>query len=204
LAEAPAPDGTILHSAEHPLEEGGCIAILRGNLAPRGAVAKKSGIEPSMQKHTGPAVVFDCEEDVRRYLMERKIEPGSVLVVRYEGPKGGPGMREMSIPAAMLVGMGLHHSVAMVTDGRFSGATRGPCVGHVCPEAWEDGPISLVADGDLIEINVPEGRLELKVSPEEMEKRKLRRGKKPEHPAFGILQAYRERVGSADEGAVWL
>ncbi len=204
LAEAPAPDGTILHTAENPLEEGGCIAILRGNLAPGGAVAKKSGIPPSMQKHTGPAVVFDCEEDVRRYLMERKIEPGSVLVVRYEGPKGGPGMREMSIPAAMLVGMGLHNSVAMVTDGRFSGATRGPCVGHVCPEAWEDGPISLVADGDLIEINVPEGRLELKVSVEEMERRKLRRPQKPEHPADGILQAYRERVGSADEGAIWL
>ena len=198
------PDGAILHSVENPLEEGGCIVILRGSLAPKGAVVKKSGIEPPMRKHIGPAIVFDSEEDVRSYIIERRVEPGSVLVVAYEGPKGGPGMREMSIPAAMLVGMGLHRSVAMVTDGRFSGATRGPCVGHVCPEAWENGPISLVEDGDLIEIDVPKGRLELKVSKDEIEKRKVRRRKKPEHRAYGMLQAYRDRVGCADEGAVWL
>ncbi|MFC1908494.1 dihydroxy-acid dehydratase [Chloroflexota bacterium] len=204
LVDAPAPDGAILHSIEKPLEEGGSFAILRGNLAPRGAVAKKSGIAPSMRKHTGPAVVFDSEEEVRRYLTERTIEPGSVLVVRYEGPKGGPGMRELSIPAAMLVGMGLHESVAMITDGRFSGATRGPCIGHVCPEAWEGGLISLVADGDLIEIDIPEGRLELKVSSGDLEKRQSGRHDKPEHPACGVLQAYRERVSSTDEGAIWL
>lgn len=198
------PDGTILHSTENPLEEGGSFAILRGSLAPKGAVAKKSGIEPSMRKHTGPAFVFDSEEDVRNFLLDRRIEPGSVLVVRYEGPKGGPGMREMSIPAAMLVGMELHRSVAMVTDGRFSGATRGPCVGHVCPEAWEDGPISLVEDGDLIEIDVPGGRLDLKVPKDEIEKRKARKKEKPDHRAYGMLQAYRERVGGAEEGAVWL
>lgn len=198
------PDGTILHSVENPLEEGGSIVILRGSLAPKGAVVKKSGIEAPMRKHIGPAIVFDSEEDVRSYISERRIEPGSVLVVRYEGPKGGPGMREMSIPAAMLVGMGLHRSVAMVTDGRFSGATRGPCIGHVCPEAWENGPISLVEDGDLIEIDIPEGRLELKVSKDEIERRKVRRRKKPAHRAYGMLQAYRERVRCADEGAVWL
>jgi len=197
-------DGTILHSVEDPIEEGGSFAILRGSLAPKGAVAKKSGIEPSMRKHTGPAIVFDSEEDVRNFLLDRRIEPGSVLVVRYEGPKGGPGMRELSIPAAMLVGMGLHRSVAMVTDGRFSGATRGPCVGHVCPEAWEDGPISLVEDGDLIEIDIPGRRLELKVPKEDIEKRKARKKEKPDHRAYGMLQAYRERVGGADEGAVWL
>ena len=200
----PGPDGTILHPAESPLEWRGCFAILRGNLAPKGAVAKKSGIESSMRKHTGPAVVFNSEEDVRNFLLEREIRPGSVLVVRYEGPKGGPGMREMSIPAAMLVGMELHKSVAMVTDGRFSGATRGPCVGHVCPEAWEDGPIAWVEDGDLIEIDIPGGRLNLKVSQEEMEKRKARKREKPDHPAYGMLEAYRERVGGADQGAVWL
>jgi dihydroxy-acid dehydratase len=200
----PGPDGTILHPAESPLEWRGCFAILRGNLAPKGAVAKKSGIESSMRKHTGPAVVFNSEEDVRNFLLEREIQPGSVLVVRYEGPKGGPGMREMSIPAAMLVGMELHKSVAMVTDGRFSGATRGPCVGHVCPEAWEDGPIAWVEDGDLIEIDIPGGRLDLKVSQEEMEKRKARKREKPDHPAYGMLEAYRERVGGADQGAVWL
>jgi dihydroxy-acid dehydratase len=113
-------------------------------------------------------------------------------------------MREMSIPAGMLVGMGLHHSVAMVTDGRYSGATRGPCVGHVCPEAWEDGPISVVQDGDLIEIDLPNHRLDLKVSQDEIEKRLAQKRKKPDHPVHGILQAYRERVGGADEGAVWL
>ncbi|MFC2020934.1 dihydroxy-acid dehydratase [Chloroflexota bacterium] len=197
-------DGTILHPVANPLEEGGSLVVLRGNLAPNGAVVKKSGIEPSMRKHTGPAIVFDSEEDVRNFLLERRIEPGSVLVVRYEGPKGGPGMREMSIPAAMLVGMGLHQSVAMVTDGRFSGATWGPCVGHVCPEAWEDGPISLVKDGDLIAIDVPGHRLELKVSKDIIDKRRLRRRDKPVHQACGMLQAYRERVGDADEGAVWL
>ena len=198
------PDGIILHSPENPLEENGCFAILRGSLAPKGAVVKKSGVELSMQKHTGPAVVFDSEEDVRNFLLERKIEPGSVLVVRYEGPKGGPGMREMSIPAGMLVGMGLHQSVAMVTDGRYSGATRGPCVGHVCPEAWEDGPISVVEDGDLIEIDLPNRRLDLKVPQDKIEKRLAQKRKKPDHPAYGMLQAYRERVGGADEGAVWL
>jgi dihydroxy-acid dehydratase len=198
------PDGKILHSAESPLEENGCFAILRGNLAPKGAVAKKSGIEASMRRHTGPAVVFDSEEEVRDFLLGRRIEPGSVLVVRYEGPKGGPGMRELSIPAAILVGMGLHQSVAMVTDGRFSGATRGPCVGHVCPEAWEEGPISIVEDGDLIEMDIPGGRIDLKVPEDEMKRRKSEKRKKPDHPAYGVLKAYRERVGGADEGAVWL
>ena len=204
LEGVPGPDGTILHSIENPLEESGCLAIFQGNLAPRGAVANKSGIEPSMRKHTGPAVVFDSEEDVRKFLLERRIEHGSVLVVRYEGPKGGPGMRELSIPAAMLVGMGLHQSVAMITDGRFSGATRGPCIGHICPEAWEDGPISLVKDGDLIKIDVPGHRLELKVPEDEIEKRKVERRKEPNHQAYGMLQAYRQSVRGADEGALWL
>jgi dihydroxy-acid dehydratase len=198
------PDGTIIHSPEDPLEENGSFAILHGSLAPKGAVVKKSSVEPSMRKHIGPAVVFDSEEDVRIFLLERRVEPGSILVVRYEGPKGGPGMREMSIPAAMLVGMGLHHSVAMVTDGRYSGATRGPCVGHVCPEAWEGGPISIVEDGDLIEIDIPGHRLELRVPQAEIQKRLAQKREKPNHPALGMLQAYRERVKGADEGAVWL
>ncbi len=204
LKGAQPPDGSILHFPENPLEKDGSFTILRGSLAPRGAVVKKSGVESSMLKHAGPAVVFDSEEDVRRFLLESWIEPGSVLVVRYEGPKGGPGMREMSIPAAMLVGMGLHRSVAMVTDGRYSGATRGPCIGHVCPEAWEGGPISAVQNGDLIEIDLYNHRLELKVSEEEIKKRLARKPKRPDHPARGMLQAYRERVGGADEGALWI
>lgn len=204
LRKAKAPDGTVLRLPDNPLEENGCFAILHGSLAPKGAVVKKSGVEPSMRKHIGPAVVFDSEEDVRNFLLERKIEAGSVLVIRYEGPKGGPGMREMSIPAAMLVGMGLHHSVAMVTDGRYSGATRGPCVGHVCPEAWEGGPISAVEDGDLIKIDIPGHRLELEVPQTEINMRLARKKQKPNHPARGMFRAYRERVEGADEGAVWL
>ena len=200
----PAPDGQIIRSAGNPLEEGGCFAILNGNLAPRGAVVKKTGVEPGMLRHRGVAVVFDSEEDVREFLLHRTVKPGSVLVVRYEGPKGGPGMRELSIPAAMLVGMGLHTSVAMVTDGRFSGATRGPCVGHVCPEAWDDGPIAYVRDGDLIEIDCTEGRLQLLVPDDELQRRRKTAAARPNHPAPGVLAAYRKMVSSADTGAIWL
>ena len=204
VASQPPPDGKVIRSADNPLEEGGCFGILNGNLAPGGAVVKKTGVEPEMLRHRGPAVVFDSEEDVREFLLNRTVKPGSVLVVRYEGPKGGPGMRELSIPAAMLVGMGLHTSVAMVTDGRFSGATRGPCVGHVCPEAWDDGPIAYVQDGDLIEIDVPEGRLQLLIPEEELLRRRKAGTAKPNHPAPGLLTAYRKMVGSADAGALWL
>jgi dihydroxy-acid dehydratase len=198
-----APDGKVIRPAGNPLEEGGCFAILRGNLAPDGAVVKKTGVEPAMLRHRGEAVVFDSEEDVREFLLHRTVKPGSVLVVRYEGPKGGPGMRELSIPAAMLVGMGLHTSVAMVTDGRFSGATRGPCVGHVCPEAWDDGPLAYVHDSDLIDIDIPEGRLQLLVSDDELRNRREAGIEKPNHPAPGVLEAYRKMVGSADKGALW-
>jgi len=198
------PDGQIIRSASDPLSSDGCFAILTGNLAPQGAVVKKSGVEPGMLVHKGPARVFDSEEDVRTFLLDKEVKPGSVLVVRYEGPKGGPGMRELSIPAAMLVGMGLHTSVAMVTDGRFSGATRGPCVGHVCPEAWEGGPIAYIQDGDMIEINVPENRIQLLVSEDEMIKRQQTGLKRPDHPAPGLLAAYRKMVSGADAGAIWI
>ena len=204
VATCPKPDGRIIVSASEPLDEAGCFAVLEGNLAPRGAVVKKSGVDPKMWVHTGPAVVFDSEEDVRRYLLEKTVLPGSVLVVRYEGPKGGPGMRELSIPAAMLVGMGLHTSVAMVTDGRFSGATRGPCVGHVCPEAWDGGPLAFVKDGDMIEINMPENRLQVIISDEELSERQKTDPKRPDHPVPGFLSAYRKTVGGADKGAIWL
>jgi len=204
LEGAPKADGRVIRTAADPLEPDGAFGILHGNLAPRGAVVKKSGVDPRMLVHRGPAVVFDSEEEVKSFLLEKEVRPGSVLVVRYEGPRGGPGMRELSIPAAMLVGMGLHTSVAMVTDGRFSGATRGPCVGHVTPEAWDGGPLAYVEDGDEIEINVPEGRIELLVSEEEMERRRARPLARPDHPAHGVLAAYRDRVGGADSGAVWL
>jgi dihydroxy-acid dehydratase len=204
LEHTPAPDGQVIRTAAQPLEPDGAFGILRGNLAPNGCVVKKSGVDPKMYVHRGPAVVFDSEEEVRQFMLQKVIRPGSVLVVRYEGPKGAPGMRELSIPAAMLVGMGLHTSVAMVTDGRFSGATRGPCVGHVAPEAWEGGPLAYVQDGDLIDIDIPNNRIELLVSDEELQLRMANPPVRPDHPAHGVLGAYRERVGSADVGAVWL
>jgi dihydroxy-acid dehydratase len=203
IARAPDPDGMTIRLAHAPLEKEGCLAILFGNLAPKGAVAKQSGIDPSMLRHSGPAVVFDSEEDVRQFLLNRNVEPGSVLVIRYEGPKGGPGMRELSIPAAMLVGMGLHNSVAMITDGRFSGATRGPCVGHISPESWLGGPIAALQDGDIIDIDVPARKLEVRLSPEEVSAR-LRTAKRPRRSVVGFLRSYRKLVSGAEEGATWI
>ncbi|NIQ39475.1 MAG: dihydroxy-acid dehydratase [Proteobacteria bacterium] len=204
LKSVTGPDGRVIHPPSEPLASEGSFGILKGNLAPGGAVTKRTGIEQNMLAHTGPAVVFESEEDVRRFLLNKDVQPGSVLVVRYEGPKGGPGMRELSIPAAMLVGMGLHTSVAMVTDGRFSGATRGPCVGHVSPEAWEGGPLSCVRDGDMIEINVPKKRIQLLITEEEFDRRRKNGLTKPNHPAPGVLSAYRHGVTGAERGAVWL
>ena len=196
-------DRAVIHNLDAPLHENGCFSVLYGNLAPLGAVVKKSGVDPSMFVHRGPAVVFDSEEEVMDCLMHSDIKPGSVLVIRYEGPKGGPGMREMSIPAAMLVGMGLHKSVAMITDGRFSGASRGPCVGHITPEAWDEGPIACVKNGDMITIDLNNHLLQLEVSDEELERRK---GEivKPDHPAVGVLAKYRKIVDGAEKGATWL
>jgi len=204
LDRAPSPDGEVIKTAAQPLDPDGAFGILRGNLAPRGSVVKKSGMDPRMFVHRGPAVVFNSEEEVRKFMLQKEVKPGSVLVVRYEGPKGAPGMRELSIPAAMLVGMGLHTSVAMVTDGRFSGATRGPCVGHVTPEAWDGGPIAYVQDGDIIEIDVPNSRIKLMVPDEELSRRMAEPPARPDHPAHGVLGSYRERVEGADTGAVWI
>jgi dihydroxy-acid dehydratase len=165
-------------------------------------VVKQSGVEPGMLRHRGPARVFEGEEALREQLLAQKIEAGDVLVVRNEGPRGGPGMRELSIPAAVLVGMGLGSSVAMLTDGRFSGATRGPCIGHVVPEAHEGGPIALVEDGDIVEIDIRERRLDLLVAEDVLAKRR-RRWRRREPPlAEAFLALYAERVGPADQGAV--
>ena len=192
----------VLHPLTAPLAAQGGIAVLRGNLAPDGAVVKQSGVAPAMMRHTGPARVFESEEDVRNSLMERAVNPGDVLVIRNEGPRGGPGMRELSIPAAMLVGMGLGESVAMITDGRYSGATRGPCIGHVCPEAYVGGPIAAVREGDLIEIDIPERRLNLLVPEEEIARRLAEW--RPRTPAVtrGFLGLYSRVVSQANEGAV--
>ena len=196
-------DPDMIRDAEHAYLPDGCFTILYGNLAPLGAVVKKSGVDPKMFRHRGPAVVFDSEEDLMERFLRGKVEPGCVLVIRYEGPKGGPGMREMSIPAAMLMGMGLHTSVAMITDGRFSGASRGPCVGHIAPEAWEGGPIAAVRDGDMIEIDLERKLLQVELSDEEIAAR-LREVKYPDKPVSGVLRAYRAGVRGAETGALWL
>lgn len=196
-------NGEIIHTVEEPLYPDGCFSVLYGNLAPGGCLVKKSGVVAEMFHHRGPAVCFDSEDDLRKFMTDKEVKPGCVLVIRYEGPKGGPGMREMSIPAAMLVGMGLHTSCAMVTDGRYSGATRGPCIGHVSPEAWEGGPIAAVQDGDMIEIDIDKRTIHLEVSDAEVARR-LNECQRPHHPAKGMLGAYRATVESVDKGCVWL
>jgi dihydroxy-acid dehydratase len=192
----------VLHPLDAPLSPEGGIAVLYGSLAPGGAVIKQSAVHPDMMCHTGPALVFECEEEVEELLTRKGVTPGSVLVIRNEGPRGGPGMRELSIPAAMLVGMGLGSSVAMVSDGRYSGATRGPCIGHVCPEAYAGGPISIVKDGDLIEIDIPNRRLNLLVTDEEISRRKAEWI--PRTPAItsGFLGLYSKLAEQANQGAV--
>lgn len=196
-------DPEVIHSVEDPLYPDGCFAVLHGNIAPGGCIVKKSGVVPEMFHHRGPAVCFDSEDDLRSLMTRNGVKPGSVLVIRYEGPKGGPGMREMSIPAAMLVGMGFHTSCAMITDGRYSGATRGPCIGHISPEAWEGGPIAAVQDGDMIEIDIDKRTIHLEVSDEEIARR-LQAVKRPDHPAKGVLGAYRTMVESVDKGCTWI
>ncbi|MFA6450160.1 MAG: dihydroxy-acid dehydratase [bacterium] len=201
IRAARKPDGTVIRRMDNPLAQEGGIAVLYGSLAPLGAVVKQSGVHPAMMKHEGPAVTFNSEEDVQRHLLNKKVKPGDVLVIRYEGPKGGPGMREMSIPAALLVGMGLGDKVAMVTDGRYSGATRGPCIGHVAPEAAAGGPIAAVRDGDIIKIDIPNRRLELNVKTAEIKKR-IAAAKAPVRPqAAGWLEIYAKLAGGAEMGA---
>lgn len=200
---SPVPSQRVIRDEDTPYLPDGCFTVLYGNLAPKGAVVKKSGVAPEMFYHRGPAVVFDSEEDLMERFLQGKVEPGCVLVIRYEGPKGGPGMREMSIPAAMLMGSGLHTSVAMITDGRFSGASRGPCVGHISPEAWDGGPIAAVRDGDIIEIDLENKKLTVELSDDEI-KRRMREVSRPDKPVNGVLAAYRSGVGGAEEGALWL
>jgi len=192
----------VLHPLAEPLSSEGGLAILHGNLAPDGAVVKQSGVVPGMLRHTGPAQVFECEEDLEDALQVQAIQPGDVLVIRNEGPRGGPGMRELSIPAAMLTGMGLNESVAVLTDGRFSGATRGPCIGHIAPEAYIGGPIALVQEGDLIEIDIPSRRLELLVPEEELTRRRADWKPRPPVVTGGFLDLYRSIVSQANRGAI--
>ncbi len=195
-------DERVIRRLENPYDEKGGLRILFGSLAPEGAVVKTAGVDPKMMRHTGPARVFDSEEEAQAAINGGKIQPGDVVVIRYEGPKGGPGMREMLAPTSALVGMGLGDSVALITDGRFSGGTRGAAIGHVSPEAAEGGPIGLVKEGDLIAIDLVEGKVDLLVDEAELEKRRARFKplKKPVNGSW--LKRYRALVTNASRGAV--
>ena len=195
-------DPEVIRPIDHPYSETGGLAVLTGNLAPDGGVVKRSAVVPEMMVHEGPARVFDCEEDACEAILSGKIVPGDVVVIRYEGPKGGPGMREMLNPTSEIAGMGLGSSVALITDGRFSGASRGASIGHVSPEAAVGGPIALVEEGDLIRINIPETKLELLVSDEKLAKR--RAAWQPREPKVktGYLARYASMVTSGNRGAI--
>jgi dihydroxy-acid dehydratase len=193
----------VIRSIDRPFSKTGGLAILFGNLAPEGAVVKSGAVDPEMMVHEGPARVYDNEEEATRGIMKGAIKKGDVIVIRYEGPKGGPGMREMLTPTSLLDGMGLDKDVALITDGRFSGGTKGAAIGHVAPEAASRGPIAAVKNGDIISINIPEHKLELKISDAKMKKRL---SKLPEYKSkikSGYLSRYIDNVGSASKGAVF-
>ena len=192
----------VIRPVENPYSKTGGLAILTGNLAPDGSVVKRSAVVPEMMVHEGPARVFECEEDACEAILSGKIKEGDVVVIRYEGPKGGPGMREMLNPTSEIAGMGLGSTVALITDGRFSGASRGASIGHVSPEAAVGGPIALVEEGDIIKINIPENRLELAVSDEELARRKANWTPREPKVKTGYLARYASMVTSGNRGAI--
>ena len=195
-------DPDVIRPIENPYSETGGLAVLTGNLAPHGGVVKRSAVVEEMMVHEGPARVFDCEEDAIAAIKGGKIVAGDVVVIRYEGPKGGPGMREMLNPTSAIAGMGLGSSVALITDGRFSGASRGASIGHVSPEAAVGGPIALVEEGDIIKINIPENKIELAVSDELLAKRKAEWKPRKPKVTTGYLARYAALVTSGNRGAV--
>ena len=192
----------VIRPVENPYSATGGIAVLKGNLAPDGGVVKRSAVVPEMMVHTGPARVFDCEEDAIDAIKGGRIVAGDVVVIRYEGPKGGPGMREMLNPTSAIAGMGLGSSVALITDGRFSGASRGASIGHVSPEAAVGGPIALVEEGDMISIDIPANTLNVLISEEEWAERRKNFVPKPEKEVTGYLKRYRSLVTSGNQGAI--
>ena len=192
----------VIRPVENPYSQTGGIAVLKGNLAPEGAVVKRSAVAPEMMVHEGPARVFDCEEDAIAAIKGGQIIAGDVVVIRYEGPKGGPGMREMLNPTSAIAGMGLGSTVALITDGRFSGASRGASIGHVSPEAAVGGPIALVEEGDLIQVNIPANTLTVKVSEEEMAARREKWQPREPKVTTGYLARYASLVTDASRGAI--
>lgn len=202
IAHARNKDEEIIRPIDKPFMPIGGIAVLKGNLAPDTGVVKRSAVDPEMMVHEGPARVFDCEEDAIAAIKGGKINPGDVVVIRYEGPKGGPGMREMLNPTSAIVGMGLGSTVALITDGRFSGASRGAAIGHVSPEAAVGGPIALIEEGDIISIDIPNYSLNVKLSDEELEKRRKAWKPKKRTDLDGYLVRYRALVTSGNRGAI--
>ncbi len=202
IAGAEVLDRSIIRPVEDPFGKEGGIAVLKGNLAPDGCVVKRSAVAPEMMRHTGPARVFDCEEDAIDAIFGGRIKPGDVVVIRYEGPKGGPGMREMLNPTSAIVGSGLGHCVALITDGRFSGATRGAAIGHVSPEAAVGGPIALIREGDEVTIDIPANTITMAVSDEELARRRAEWTPRAPRITTGYLSRYAKLVTSGMSGAV--
>jgi len=196
-------DRDVIRSLTSPVHKEGGIAILTGNLAPKGAVVKATAISPKILVYKGPAKVYDSEEEAMKAILNKEINKGDAVIIRYEGPKGGPGMREMLSPTAAIAGMGLSESVVLITDGRFSGATRGPCIGHVSPEAAEGGPIAALKDGDLISVDIPKRKLNVELSDTELRRRLAGWKPKPPKTARGYLRRYSLFVQSADVGGIF-
>jgi dihydroxy-acid dehydratase len=203
IGDAVVKDADVIRPLSNPYSETGGLAVLFGNLAPNGSVLKIGAVHPGMHDFKGPAVIFESEESAAAGILEGKVKAGDVVVIRYEGPRGGPGMQEMLAPTANIMGRGLGETVCLVTDGRFSGATRGACIGHVSPEAAAGGPIALVQEGDIIHINIPGRKLELIVSDEELAKRRAAWKRHPAKIDYGYLARYAAQVTSADTGAVF-
>ncbi|MFC1787500.1 dihydroxy-acid dehydratase, partial [Halobacteriota archaeon] len=194
-------DEEVIRPLSMPIHWEGSMAILRGNIAPSGSIVKRTAVNENMLVHEGPSRVFDSEEDAVAAILGGHIKKGDVVVIRYEGPKGGPGMPEMLVPTSAIAGMGLSDSVALITDGRFSGGTRGPCIGHISPEAFEGGPIALIKDDDLISIDIPARLIEVELSESEMEQRR-KKWFPPDQKLSGYLARYVKHVSSADKGGI--
>ncbi|RLG60438.1 dihydroxy-acid dehydratase, partial [Candidatus Geothermarchaeota archaeon] len=203
LRDAKIYNDDVIRSLDNPIHPEGGIAILKGSLAPNGAVVKTAAVSPRMMRFRGPARVFNSEEEAIDALLKGDIQKGDVIVIRYEGPKGGPGMREMLAATSLVWGLGLAEDVALITDGRFSGATRGPCIGHVSPEAMEGGPIAVVEDGDIINIDIPNRKIDLEVEEEVIKERLSRWSPLQPKVRKGVLYRYSKLVESADKGAVY-
>jgi dihydroxy-acid dehydratase len=204
IAEARNRDEKVIHPVAHAHSATGGITVLFGNLAPEGAVVKRAAVADEMMFHQGPARVFDSEEEATQAIMHKKIKPGDVIVIRYEGPRGGPGMREMLTPTSILSGMGMDKEVALITDGRFSGATRGAAIGHVSPEAASGGPIAALKDGDIIKIDIVHQTLDVELDDKEIARRLAKLAEFQPRVTSGYLRRYAEKVSSASTGAVFL